>query len=149
MPNVVQQWKDWYSGVTDPPPYIAGYGNFWLNTTTKGVWEKTGVSTWVYRGKLSDDAFGNGFKEISFTASDWAGNRITVIPTGVPTTPGEIGPHVIPPRTLWPMVMEMRSNFAEEVGVKIVFDPSTGRITIWKTGLVPAFAGVVGIRFVP
>jgi hypothetical protein len=40
MPSVVQQWKDWYSGAYDPPQYIAGYGNFWLNTVTKGVWGK-------------------------------------------------------------------------------------------------------------
>jgi hypothetical protein len=149
MPNVVQQWKDWYSGDTDPPPYIAGYGNFWLNTTTKGVWEKTGVSTWVLRGFLFDPTFGNGLKEISFSASDWAGNRITVIPTGVPMSPGEIGPHMIPPRTLWPMVMEVSGTFAEEVSLKVVFDPTTGRVTIWKTGLVPAFAGIVGLRYVP
>lgn len=149
MPHVQRQWKDWYSGDTNPDPLIGGIGNFWLNNTTKGVWEKTGVTHWEYRGSLFGGLLDSGFVEISFSASDWCGNRITVIPTGVPSGQGEIGPHYIPPRILWPIVSENVSNKYREVGINAQFDNSTGFINIYKSARTPPFDGVVGIRFLP
>lgn len=146
MPSVVQQWKDWYSGDHDPLPYVAGYGNFWLNTITKGVWEKVSVDTWVYRGKLTDDILGNGTKIFTFESSDWAGNRLTLIPTGVPVH-GEIGPHLVPPRVIWSTVMALRGAYCEQVEPEIIFDFTTGRINIYKSALDPAFRGALEIRF--
>jgi hypothetical protein len=149
MPHVQEQWKDWYSGDTDPDIYVGGKGNFWLNTGTKDVWEKTDQFVWTYRGKLFDGQFGYGFKEITFEPTDWTGNRITVIPTGTPTSPGEIGPHLIPPRRLYTTVSELSISRYREVGLDIQFDFTTGYITIYKAAKVPAFGGVVAIRFLP
>lgn len=146
MPNVQEQWKDWYSGPSDPPNNIANIGNFWLNTLTKGVWEKTGLFVWTLRGYLGDPDSACGLKQFAFRASDWDGNRLTLIPLGVPVH-GQIGPHLIPPRTLWPQIQHDLAGNRRDPGVSFYFDRNTGYVDIYRAGGVPAFDGILGIVF--
>jgi hypothetical protein len=147
MPSVVQQWKDWYSGAYDPPQYIAGYGNFWLNTVTKGVWEKISASAWVLRGYLGA-SINNvaGVVFVTFDAQDWVSNRITIIPLGIPVH-GEVGPHMIPPRLIMSSIMELNGALSREIGCNVIFDYTTGRYNIYKAGLTKPFDGVAELRF--
>ena len=85
---------------------------------------------------------------IAFSEHNWLGNSLTVIPSGVPTVPGEIGPHSLPiPRFYSTTVYRyLPGNIKlEETGLDIIHDQNTGTIEITKSGPVAAFAGVVMI----
>lgn len=147
MPNVKEHWRGWYSGAYDPPPHFAYKGSFWLNTLSDGVWEKIAVDTWVLRGYLGTSTlYSAGVVFVTFIASDWVNNRITVIPLGVPVH-GEIGPHIIPPRYIFSSVMALDGALTREMGMNIIFDYTTGRINIFKASLTKPFDGVIELRF--
>jgi len=91
----------------------------------------------------------NKSKCVEFTSSDWYNNRIEVIKSGVPTVPGQIGPHGLDAPTGYCYEAHTSEHLDADNKIKvelpIKINKSTGLVTIFKTGLVPAFNGSVVI----
>lgn len=84
---------------------------------------------------------------IGFLVSDWVANQMVCIRDGVPTIPGEIGPHNMPlgtylTATVWRFI---GPGYMKEVGLTIIQHPLTGDMTIIKSELPASFSGVVFI----
>jgi hypothetical protein len=82
---------------------------------------------------------------ILFLSTDWVSNKMVCLQQGVPSIPGEIGPHNIPigaliDSTVWKFI---GPGYLKEVGLTIVNDTVTGKITIIKAALAPNFSGVL------
>ena len=80
----------------------------------------------------------------SFTIADWAAgtdNEITIVRTGVSGV-GEIGPHNLPLDDIY-LIQVIRDLTDEIVDVGIEVNPTTGDVTLTKTGLGADFDGRV------
>jgi len=71
----------WYTGASSPSSGLGSVGDFYLNTSTKGVYLKTGASTWTLQGDLQDNPFST--TESVFTA----GAAISAVKAVYNTTP--------------------------------------------------------------
>jgi hypothetical protein len=85
---------------------------------------------------------------VAFSASDWLNNSIVIIRSGLPTVPGEIGPHELPLNRFYEtsIYKYLPSSRTKEVGLTIVHDRATGNITFSKAAAVAAFSGVAFIK---
>lgn len=142
-----QNWH-WLSGPTNPSIYAGYEHDFYLNTTTGAVFEKTARYVWTYRGILSPSSPAPGGNiELGFTAANWSGNTITVIPSGVPGA-GQIGPHNIPSgKVLYTSTQMKTGSQYQEVFIEVNYDLSSNTIVIQKTSDYPAFDGAILISY--
>jgi len=84
---------------------------------------------------------------LSFSASDWVLNSITVIPSGTPTA-GQIGPHGISSgKVLFSRVQSKNGTSYKEVFLEVEYDSSINTITLTKDGSYPAFDGEILISY--
>lgn len=142
-----QNWH-WLSGTANPSIYAGNVHDFYLNTTTGAVFEKTARYVWTYRGLLptSSDSAG-GSVTTDFLASNWSGNTLTVIPSGTPAA-GQIGPHNIPAgKVLFPTVQMKTGNEYQTVYIDTIYDFITNTVTITKTSGYPAFDGSIVLTY--
>jgi hypothetical protein len=88
------------------------------------------------------------YSQIPFTAADWRGlNYLNVIQSGI-TGLNEIGPHAMPLGMGYSVTVfqNLPSNIIKQVNLTILIDETTGIITLWKSGITPAFSGRVEVR---
>lgn len=85
---------------------------------------------------------------IGFNAYDWLANTMAIPRTGVPISPGQIGPHSLPLASYYEVAVYRHTltGYLKEVGLGILQNQTTGEITINKAALTPAFAGVVFVE---
>lgn len=142
-----QNWH-WLSGTTNPSIYAGYVHDFYLNTTTGAVFEKTARYVWTYRGLWPISPAGQGGDvTLNFTVADWAGDTLTVIGSGVPS-PGQIGPHNIPSgKVLFPTVQIKIGTEFQTIFIDSLYDIGTNSITITKTSTYPAFDGAVLLTY--
>lgn len=142
-----QNWH-WLSGTTNPSIYAGNVHDFYLNTTTGAVFEKTARYVWTYRGLWPISSGGQGGDvTLNFTASDWLGNTLTIIPVGTPGA-GQIGPHNIPAgRTLFPTVQIKVATEYQTIFIDAVCDTASNTVVITKTSTYPAFDGAVLLTY--
>ena len=87
--------------------------------------------------------------ELAFFAQDWAGkSKLEIIRVGTPSL-GQIGPHLLLPGGYNISVYRMfgDDSFVKKVGLTIIVNRNNGIITMWKSGLTPAFSGYVVINY--
>lgn len=86
--------------------------------------------------------------DLGFFAADWSHNLISVIRTGTPVSPGQIGPHLLLPGTYNVTVYRyMPDGWVREVGVTIFVNRTTGVIQLKKAPIVDSFDGRVVINY--
>lgn len=138
----------WISGSADPSPYAGHINDFYLNSTTNEVFQKTGYETWTLVGVWSPTIPGPGGNiSINFTASNWQGNTITVIPSGTPGA-GQIGPHDIAPGSvLYSKVQIKAGALYQEAFIETDYDIVTNTIVITKSSAYPAFDGAILVSY--
>jgi hypothetical protein len=85
---------------------------------------------------------------IGFNASDWTNNTLTVLQSGVPTQPGEIGPHNFSTALNYDTVVHryLGPSQSVEVALTVVQDRNTGNISLIKAAIVPSFTGIALIQ---
>ena len=85
---------------------------------------------------------------VGFNASDWVNNTLTILQSGVPMNPGEIGPHNFPPTLVYDTVVYkyLSPTQSKEVGLTIVQDRVTGNILIAKAAVIATFTGIALIQ---
>lgn len=142
-----QNWH-WLSGTTNPSIYAGFVHDFYLNTTTGAVFEKTARYVWTYRGLWPVSSAGQGGDvTLDFVAADWSGDTLTVIPSGTPAA-GQIGPHNIPAgKVLFTTVSLKTGSDYQTVYIDAVYSFSTNSIVITKTSTYPAFDGTVLLTY--
>ena len=67
----------WFTGAGNPSGALGSAGDFYLNTTTKDVFLKTGVSTWTLQGDLQDTP------DSTTTINVLAGTTVTAFSTAL------------------------------------------------------------------
>jgi hypothetical protein len=85
---------------------------------------------------------------VAFQASDWLNNSIKILRDGLPTIPGEIGPHELPLDRYYEtnVYKYLPGSRTKEIGLTIIHDRPTGNITIFKASANPTFSGVAFIK---
>lgn len=142
-----QNWH-WLSGTTNPSIYAGFVHDFYLNTTTGAVFEKTARYVWTYRGMWPVSSGGQGGDiTLTFTAANWSGNTLTVIPTGTPAA-GQIGPHNIESgKILFSSVQLKTGDQYQTVFIDAVYNIATNIVVITKTSSYPAFDGAIMLTY--
>jgi hypothetical protein len=115
-----------------------------INTAVDYVFvHETGGNWRAYQQRLSTAATAAVFRA-TFAGADWSSgtaNEITIIQTGAPAA-GEIGPHALDIASSYDVTVFNDAD-DEQVDVGVVVNPSTGDVTLTKTGLGTNFAGRV------
>lgn len=137
----------WISGTTDPSPFAGYVHDFYINTATNEVFEKTAETTWTYVGVWASFAPTGGNIALNFTIANWSGNTLTIIPSGVPG-PGQIGPHNIPVGNVIYTKVQMKTGSQyEEVFIESDYDSVTNTILLTKSSSVSAFDGAILLSY--
>lgn len=85
-------------------------------------------------------------KCFDFQITDWVNNQITVIKSGVPVVPGEIGPHGISATCFDVTINKDDGTRFRRVFTNIYIDKATQNIILIKSGAYPNFKGRVIIE---
>jgi hypothetical protein len=137
----------WISGTADPSPFAGYVHDFFINTTSGEVFEKTAETTWTYRGVWAEFAPTGGNISLTFTAANWSGDNLTVIPSGVPG-PGQVGPHNIPTGQIIHTKIQMKTGVLyEDVFIESDYDITTNTILLKKSSTVSAFDGSILLSY--
>lgn len=138
----------WISGTADPSPYAGYINDFYLNTTTNEVYQKTDHEVWTLVGVWSATAPGpGGSVTLTFSAANWSGNTITIIPSGAPG-PGQIGPHDIEPGNILFCKVQIKAGaLYQDAYIETDYDLVTNTIVITKTSSYPAFDGAILVSY--
>lgn len=137
----------WISGTADPSPFAGYIHDFFINTTSGEVFEKTAETTWTYRGVWAEFAPTGGNIAVNFTAANWLGNTLTVIASGTPGA-GQVGPHNIPVGNVIHTKVQMKTGSQyEEVFIESDYDSVTNTILITKSSSVSAFDGAILLSY--